>query len=428
MPESGYTATQFLIVFPDVVIEGNHAPTQIALDSMGRKSNVLVTAHTAPAPVSTMARNLLTLFNFSIDGPASSARQPLWKETSKDLPDEAEGRVTIFEVLVRHEENDKAYDAEAESEVDWDDLSNPLVRASSAINLYLVALRIVFETRLSLLPQGHLQGPILHRMCRVKESPVNGIHSLSVRDPQDFMPGLGGTRAPEVDNEVSFDEDKVIELEVVLEDLKSGNRILAAKERMVAAHTSLHLYGDLTGACLEAATASEMFLDTALTMLFWESNVAESGHPENNLIVPTEDEVRPFKLDGSLTKRIKTDFNAKLGGNPWSVDDGTIGDWHKNCFGLRHRVIHGGYRPKYSECLKSIESASALISFVLKAISQKNTKYPRTAWLLLGENGLKKRNAYSNKYRKIFNEIVNEKGDWRKSYTNYRNEVSKQMI
>ena len=428
MAESGYAANQFLIVFPDVLIEGDHTPTRIFLDSMGRNSNVLVTAHTAPAPVSTMARNLLALLNFSKYGPASSEKQPVWKGTQKDYPSEVEGHVTIFEVLVPEEENDNAYDARPDSEVDWDDLSNPLVRASRAINLYLVALRIVFETRLSLLPQGHLQGPILHRMCRIKESLVEGIPSVSVRDTHQFVPGLGGTRAPEVDNEVNFTEEKTLEFEVVLQDLKSGNRILASKERMVAAHTSLHLYGDLTGACLEAATASEMFLDTVLTILFWESNLKERGNSQNSIVVPTEDEIKPFKIDGSLTKRIKSNFNIMLGGEPWSVEQGSIGDWYKKCYLLRHRVIHGGYLPKFSECLNANESASALVSFVLSAVVQKKNTYPRTAWLLLGKEGLEKRNSYSNQYRRIFNEIVDEEVSWRKSYADYRDEISRKML
>lgn len=428
MPESGYAATQFLIVFPDVLIEGEHTPTQIALDSIGRESNVLVTAHTAPAPVSTMARNFLALVNFSKDGHASVTRQPFWKTTPKYLPDEVEGWVTIFEVLVRREIGDNPYNAEPDAEVDWDDLANPLVRASRAINLYLVALRIVFEIRLPLLPQGHLQGPILHRKCRVKQSLVDGIPSVSIHTKQEFAPGLGGTRAPDVASEVNFDETKTLDFELVLQDLKFGNRILASKERMVAAHTSLNLYGDLTGACLESATASEMFLDTVLAMLFWESNLIRNKSGENNPVVPTQSEINPFKVDGSLTKRIKSDFNAKLGGEPWSLDRGAVGDWYKSCYLLRHRVIHGGYRPKFSECLNSSESASTLVSFVLDAVTQKKNDYPRTAWLLLGEDGLKKRNSYSNKYKYILKEIKDSEQNWRISYGSYRDIISKEIL
>lgn len=424
----GYAAHQFLIAFPDALISGEHAPTIVHLESAGHDSEVIVCPHTAPSPLSSMARNLTTLTNFATYGPASSEELPTWQKMDKGFPEAFEGKVTVFEVLVPKTSTDLEYDDRPNSKIDWDNLSHPLVRASRAINLYLVALRIVFETGFSLLPDGHLEGPILHRMCRVKESSENERRSISVRPINDFAVGLGGTKAPELELDIEFNETKIIELELALEDIKSGNRILSSKDRMIAAKTALHVLGDLSGAALESATAAEMFLDTVLSMLSWESIVISEGIFHGKNIIPKASDIEKFNSQRSLTKRIKSDYSKFLGGQSWSIDSGTVGQWYKDCYLLRHRVIHGGYFPKYRESLSSIRSTTNLISFVLDSVCECKTKYPRTTWMLLGENGLLKRNSYSNKYKMIFREIVDKEPAWRQSYATYRDLLSTAIL
>lgn len=428
MQNHGYAAHQFLIAFPDVLISGEHAPTIVHLESVGHDSEVIVCAHATPTPLSSMARNLITLSNFSKYGPASCEELPDWQKMDHVFPRSFEGKVTIFEVLVPKIGTDLKYDDRPNSKIDWDNLSHPLVRASRAINLYLVALRIVFDTGFALMPGGHLEGPILHRMCRVKESLENERRSVSVRPIKEFAVSLGGTKAPELELDVEFDETKIFELELALDDIKSGNRILSSKDRMIAAKTALHVLGDLSGAALESATAAEMFLDTVLTMLTWENIVISEGISHGKDIIPKPSDIETFDPKRLLTKRIKSDYSKLLGGQSWSIDNGIVGEWYKDCYLLRHRVIHGGYFPKYKESLRSINSTINLITFVLDSICSNKTKYPRTAWMLLGENGLRKRNSYSNKYQKIFEGIVDKEPVWRQSYMKYRDLLSTSIL
>lgn len=427
MKDNGYVANQFLIAFPDVLISGDHAPTLVSLNAIGHDSEVFVCAHTAPTPLSSVARNLSTLQHFSTFGPAAEEEQPPWQKEDFRYPSLFEGKVTIFEVLVPKAQTDQQYDSRPNVHVNWDDLTHPLVRASKAINLYLVALRVVFETGISLLPNGHLPGPIFHRMCRVKES-MDEVRSISVRPISEFAVGLGGTRAPELDLEVDFTDEKIADLEYALDSMRNGNQILASKDRLVASNAALYTFGDLSGAALEAATASEMFLDTVLTLLRWEKEVIKQGESDLSNISPDETTINLFSTGNSLTKRIKSEYTNFLGGEPWSLDDGIIGTWHRDCYLLRHRVIHGGYFPTFKESADSYDAVLGLFAFVLDEICKNKTKYPRTTWLLLGKRGLEKRSSHSHRYKEIFSRIVDAESNWNYSYSNYRKLLSDSML
>ncbi|MGQ3384663.1 hypothetical protein [Glutamicibacter sp. TV12E] len=428
MSATGYAANQFLVILPDVCIDGDHEPTRIQLKSPDKELVVLVTAHTATSPLSAMARNLLSLDEFARHGPSMQEHAPAWQRQGGAFTPSLEGKLTVFEVIVPKMKGDKKYNDKHNSTFNWDDLSNPLVRASRGINMYLMALRVVFESTIPLLPGGHLQGPIYYRMCRVQEIRSNGQEAIRVKPLAEFAMGLGGTRAPEMESEVIFTKDKITEFELALQDLATGNKILSAKDRMVAAYTALHLQGDLTASCLESATASEMFLDTVLTMLLWESKVIRSDFSNESNILPDPKDVHLFGPTSSLTKRIKSNYNPLLGGEPWSIDDGVIGEWYKNCYLLRHRAIHGGYLPKFQECLDSLDSSRILVSFVLDALTKNKKKYPRSNWLLLGLTGLEKRNAYTNSYKKILSNIKENEPNWRLSYSSFRSDLSEKIL
>src|SRR5699024_8788841 len=138
-----FDADQFLILYPEFEIEGDGTPTRINLKMHGRDKLVYLTPHISSSPLSRTAQTVLALANFSQVGPNPPGNGAEWNLES--LPREAHGSVTVLEIIVPKELGDATYDPEANSDIDWDDLKQPLVRATRAANLYLKSLRTVFD-------------------------------------------------------------------------------------------------------------------------------------------------------------------------------------------------------------------------------------------------------------------------------------------
>jgi hypothetical protein len=169
--------------------------------------------------------------------------------------------------------------------------------------------------------------------------------------------------------------------------------------------------GDYNPAAVLAATAGEVFLDTALLHMVWE----EEASPEQALLL--------FKASGrdrTLATRVKSDYSPRLGGN-WRIDgQGEVSRWYSDTAGLRNRVAHSGYRCSRAEVETSIAALFRLEKYLGDRLYDKLRAYPRTAWELSGGPGLRNRGLSARRITELFerfkaDQAAAEFNEWRRA-------------
>lgn len=148
--------------------------------------------------------------------------------------------------------------------------------------------------------------------------------------------------------------------------------------------------GDHRRAVLFAATSAELLLDELLSHLLWE----EAMRPED---------AAPLFDGRGLLSRVRADYHGRLGGN-WSLTrDGPVGTWRRNVAAVRHRIIHAGYEPDRGTADRTMLAADQLREYVVERLTQPPVlaRYPRTATVLLGENGLRGRGRWSRRLKAL---------------------------
>jgi hypothetical protein len=140
-------------------------------------------------------------------------------------------------------------------------------------------------------------------------------------------------------------------------------------------------------AVLFTATACEVLLDDLLAHMLWQ----ERARPEEAAVL----------FDSWLTARVKQQYHPRLGGN-WSVDNpGPVRDWSIGVAAIRNRVVHGGYEPSLDEARAARDAGAALNTYVCDLVAEKTREYPRTAVLLPGQVGLRRRGRWSRRLAEL---------------------------
>lgn len=156
------------------------------------------------------------------------------------------------------------------------------------------------------------------------------------------------------------------------------------------AQAALYLRGDYRGASLASATCAEVLLDTTLLHMLWAEGVSAAGGAD--LITNT-----PFAT------RVKTEFHIRLGGD-WDVNGaGPIGNWHRDTAQLRHRVVHGGYRPTREQAVSSLAATAKLERYIGDQLTKPGDlkKHFQTAFAFVGVPGLQSRNVLSKPIQQL---------------------------
>jgi hypothetical protein len=157
-------------------------------------------------------------------------------------------------------------------------------------------------------------------------------------------------------------------------------------------------------AVLFTATACEVLLDDLLAHMLWQERV----RPEDAAAV----------FDGWLTARVKTQYHPRLGGN-WSLDrPGPVAAWSTDVAALRNRVVHGGYEPSLAEARSAADAAQDLNTYACDLVAAKTGDYPRTALVLPGERGLRRRGRWSR--RGARRAAHPQHGPWAETFARWR--------
>jgi hypothetical protein len=141
------------------------------------------------------------------------------------------------------------------------------------------------------------------------------------------------------------------------------------------------LTGDYRAVITWTATAAELLLDEVLQGMMWE----ERRRPE--------DCVTDFTGNMSIVKRVRNLYPSRLGGS-WAIAQnsrGAVADWFTDITRPRNRIMHSGYRPSHSEAERALSALERLITYIGDLLVVKAANYPRTAWMLIGQDGFDRR-------------------------------------
>jgi hypothetical protein len=141
------------------------------------------------------------------------------------------------------------------------------------------------------------------------------------------------------------------------------------------------LTGDHRAVITWTATAAELLLNEVLQSLMWE----EGRRPE--------DCVGDFTNINSIVKRVKVLYPARLGGN-WVIhhdSQGPIAEWYRGITKPRNDIMHSGYNPTRDEAERALKALEGLVVYIGDLLVTKVDRYPRTAWMLVGQDGFERR-------------------------------------
>lgn len=192
--------------------------------------------------------------------------------------------------------------------------------------------------------------------------------------------------------------------------MNSGNPLFIWCERFVEARRALTVEGQYGTAVTLSNTASEVLLDSLLATLMWESG----KDPR---------EVANIFAEGRLARRVKSHFAELLGGD-WALDgNGPVADWFHKCYRLRHRVVHGGYAPSHLESQIALTSVHQLSMYCWDRLAAKRKKFPRTALMMLAEEGLQRRGKWCSFMKHFSSTIAPREESWLRQSQEWREEV-----
>jgi hypothetical protein len=142
--------------------------------------------------------------------------------------------------------------------------------------------------------------------------------------------------------------------------------------------------GDQRASVLDFATACEVLLDYLLASMLWEEGYLPA------------DAAKLWDGD-SVTKRIKTHYSGRLGGN-WNPDTSpSLMQWREYVADVRNRVIHGGSLPTKADVKAAKTATEALASFATQRLVIKWKTYPRTLALLVGTASIQRYGSKSKR-------------------------------
>lgn len=145
--------------------------------------------------------------------------------------------------------------------------------------------------------------------------------------------------------------------------------------------------GDYLSATLVTATASEVLIKTLAYVVVWEEKTQRSSNPAWAM--------RRSKILNAFPSTLTSEVLPGALGDHWkyAADTDPLWDWRESLYKLRNRIVHEGHRPSYEEASRGVASLHALSNHVADRLAAQAQKYPRSAMMLLGVSGLRKRAA-----------------------------------
>lgn len=179
-------------------------------------------------------------------------------------------------------------------------------------------------------------------------------------------------------------------------------------DRVIDAEHALRL-GDTATAVILGQVAAEILLDALLGLLLWD---------EGELPEAVAEQI--FASD--LTLRVRRFYASRLGGDWNQTGAGPVGDWKREIYELRGRVIHGGYEPLREEARQAMASLAGLEEFCKTRLLEQRNRFPKTALVVLGPDGLERRGGWTRTIRDFAEQ--HRDNAWLQDYKEWRAQVS----
>lgn len=146
------------------------------------------------------------------------------------------------------------------------------------------------------------------------------------------------------------------------------------------AELNVYTTGRMGESIIQCAIAAEVLFDAILGLMMWEER--ERGALTIEQAAET--------LSSDIVPRLRNEYAKRLKGN-WSLNQSPMRDWFELISDIRNRVVHGGYLPSKQQASDALDALHAVEKFVGDRLAARWRTYPRSAWLFLGDPGLKKR-------------------------------------
>jgi hypothetical protein len=208
-----------------------------------------------------------------------------------------------------------------------------------------------------------------------------------------------------------LEADRLAKFNHYMEMLRYGNPFLQWNEMYLDARRALYVHGDYSSAVVLALTASEVMLDALLSLLLWEAG-------------ETPERAAGRFEERKITRRVRTDLAGLLGGN-WNLDGaGPPGQWFRTAVRLRHRVVHGGYRPSRLEASAAVQAVLDMERHAFARLIERRGTYPRSTLMTVAESGLRARNAWKGKIRTFAEDVAPSEPSWQDSFADWRDRLT----
>lgn len=174
--------------------------------------------------------------------------------------------------------------------------------------------------------------------------------------------------------------------------------------------------GDMRATVLACATACEVLLDDLLRHLKWE----ERTRPE--------DCVEMFVSSGqpiTTLVRSRKHLQPLLKGN-WDVaTQPRLNAWQAHVAHVRHKTIHGGYRPTKVDAIAALEATDGLHEFLGDLLAVLVHKYPMTALTFFGGAGMESKNLMTKRVEATI--AAEDPGAWSLRFGRWRDCLQREV-
>jgi hypothetical protein len=177
---------------------------------------------------------------------------------------------------------------------------------------------------------------------------------------------------------------------------------------------AFHVQGDYRATAIQTALAVEVQIYSVLSCLLWEQTFPKP---------PSDAEIESAtKILDKDAQPLRAELGKLLGGD-WNSPKSVSTAWQVKGAKLRNHAVHGGYRPSRQEAADAICAAQELDKFVRDRLARTALRNHRTAAMLLGEPGLERLEAMTQRVRALLDQSLSEP-DWKQSYHEWRLKVT----
>jgi hypothetical protein len=159
--------------------------------------------------------------------------------------------------------------------------------------------------------------------------------------------------------------------------------------------------GDLESSLIFLQTASESLLRSLHHMA-----MVDEGRTSAE-IQAEESRFEAFKtlVESGLPNHIGGRWDLTLIGSP-------VGDYWRDLYGLRNRIVHGAHYLSFDETAAAFCSYSRLVDHINSCLLRRVRSFPRTLLALLGEPGLRRRGRWSQFLESVKGQIAVEQNPY----------------